>query len=398
MAVGLTVSPTSNFPYKLEILRRNWCLYTSSLGSLISRKRVQSPSVLYRPPQPRVSVLASSSPWKQQQGLGNEQANNSTYKLSSLFLDILEQRRESGLSNDLVELQGKDAEDWDDKDCNSFVRRRRDGQVEPIRDYDIRDYETANQEDRSSSSDPEVEDDLWSGEERREDSTAWNLDDEDSRHNLGHGPQFTISKSYPSIPAKFSKYTKGKHPNRDQSRSATVKQQQKENHLRLQPYFKQKSVFFRDFVPAVIKPDHPCQFSYSEHPKVAPIGLREPVYSPFGPESMARPWTGKRPYEPTKRAPRQFDSFNLPPAAMTKVRKVAPPGPFLEGTGPRLGRTREEILGEPLSKDEVRELVAEACVLRRRKLDLGNYWLSMLWFMFNLADTSVQVCLCNSGR
>jgi len=238
----------------------------------------------------------------------------------------------------------------------------------------------------------QVGDDLWSAEERREDSLFWNLDDEDSQHHLGGGPELTISKSYPSIPAKFSKYTKGKQPNRNQSRSATVKQEQKENHLQLQPYFKAKSVFFQDFVPAVIKPEQACQFSYSEHPKVAPIGLREPVYSPFGPENMVRPWTGKRPYEPTKRAPREFDSFNLPPASMTKVKKVAPPGPFPEGTGPRLGRTREEILGEPLSRDEVRELVAEACVERWRQLDLGRFCPSMPRFMIYLAPNIAQVC------
>lgn len=129
-----------------------------------------------------------------------------------------------------------------------------------------------------------------------------------------------ISRSHPSIPAKFSKYTKGKHPYSAQSRSESVRQQQAESQAELQPYFKQKSVFFQDFEPEVIKPDQPCQFSYSEHPKVAPIGLREPVYSPFGPESLPRPWTGKRPDEPSKRAPRQFDSFMLPPSAMTKVR------------------------------------------------------------------------------
>lgn len=55
---------------------------------------------------------------------------------------------------------------------------------------------------------------------------------------------------------------------------------------------------------------------------------------------------------------------------------MEPPGPFREGTGPSLGRTREEILGEPLSKEEVRELVAVAS-RRRRQLDLGNYILQL---------------------
>ena len=222
---------------------------------------------------------------------------------------------------------------------------------------------------------------IWSGGERRY-SKTWDLD-EDSKptrntameHRRGDsldGPKLTLSKSYPSIPAKFSKYTRGKNQNRGHSRSILVKQQLKEINLQNQHYFKEKSVFFQDFVPPVIEPEQPCQFSYSEHPTVPSIGFREPVYSPFGPENMVRPWTGKRPYEPRNGTPHpEFDSFKLPPAAMTKARFVQPPGPFLEGTGPKLGRTREEILGEPLSKAEVRELVAEACVERRR-LDLGK--------------------------
>lgn len=224
---------------------------------------------------------------------------------------------------------------------------------------------------------------LWKqGYDWRRSAGEWDLDEdpEPSRSIAGEhrrgdrlgGPKLTISKSCPSIPAKFSKYTRGKNPNRGQSHSIVVKQQLKESNLRNQQYFKEKSIFFQDFVPPVIEPEDPCQFSYSEHPTVPPIGFREPVYSPFGPENMDRPWTGKRPYEPRKGIPHPaFDSFKLPPAAMTKARFVQPPGPFPEGTGPKLGRTREEILGEPLSKAEVRELVAEACVERRR-LDLGK--------------------------
>jgi hypothetical protein len=228
----------------------------------------------------------------------------------------------------------------------------------------------------------------------------WSAGDEDFGDRRD-GHRLTISKSSPSIPAKFSKYTRWKNRNRGQSRSVIVKQQLKERNFQNRGYFKEKSVFFQDFVAPVIIPEQVCQFSYSEHPSVAPIGFREPVYSPFGPENMARPWTGKRPYEPRKGIPHpEFDSFKLPPAAMTKARFVQPPGPFLEGAGPKLGRTREQILGEPLSRDEVRELVAEACSERRR-LDLGTFLkpchmpFHMLGFMFHQRDNALTCCgLC----
>ncbi|KAG0553644.1 hypothetical protein KC19_12G027600 [Ceratodon purpureus] len=367
MALGFTINPTYNSLCGLDLP----CFHTSSLGSLISHrpvlKRVHLPWRYHSPRQPRVSVHASSL-WKQQ-GSVNEESNegnsSSTFELSSVFIDILKQRSESGFSNDVVELESNGS------GSDSFVRRRGGGYVE-----DETDYETS-----GSSSDIEGEDWLWSGGERR-DSRTRDLDEDSgpSRNAaMGHrrgdrlgGPKLTIAKSYPSIPAKFSKYTRWKNANRGQSRSVKVKQQLKENNLQNQQYFKEKSVFFKDFVSPVIKPEQPCQFSYSEHPSVPPIGFREPLYSPFGPENMARPWTGKRPYEPRKGIPHpEFDSFKLPPAAMTKARFVQPPGPFVEGTGPKLGRTREEILGEPLSNDEVRELVAEACV-ERRQLDLGK--------------------------
>ncbi|KAG9136351.1 hypothetical protein Leryth_022665 [Lithospermum erythrorhizon] len=42
-------------------------------------------------------------------------------------------------------------------------------------------------------------------------------------------------------------------------------------------------------------PDAPFvyQYSYTETPRVRPLGIREPLVSPFGPESMNRPWTGR---------------------------------------------------------------------------------------------------------
>lgn len=120
MAVGLTAPPT-------------W-LHTSSLSSLVTWKRVQSRS--------RLSVRAStSSSWKHQVS----KANDSPFKLSTVFLDILNECSES----DLAALQSKDAEDWGTRSNNkTFIRRRRDSELEAIRHHE--------QEERVSSTNTEV--------------------------------------------------------------------------------------------------------------------------------------------------------------------------------------------------------------------------------------------------
>lgn len=126
-----------------------------------------------------------------------------------------------------------------------------------------------------------------------------------------------------------------------------------------------------DFIPPVIKPEEPYMYSYTETPKVAPLGFREPVYSPFGPEGVNRPWTGRPPLAKSKKKPREFDSFNPPPVGKKGVKPVQQPGPFPEGEGPKLGRSREEIMGAPLTDAEVKELVMRA-QKEDRQLNLGQ--------------------------
>lgn len=131
-----------------------------------------------------------------------------------------------------------------------------------------------------------------------------------------------------------------------------------------------------DFVPAVIKPEQPYIFSYTETPKIAPVGFREPVYSPFGPEGVDRPWTGRPPLAKSKKKPREFDSFNPPPVGKKGVKPVQRPGPFPEGESPKLGRSREEIMGAPLTDAEVKELIMRA-QKENRQLNLGENRLCM---------------------
>ncbi|KAJ6331161.1 hypothetical protein OIU76_009693 [Salix suchowensis] len=86
---------------------------------------------------------------------------------------------------------------------------------------------------------------------------------------------------------------------------------------------------------------------------------------------MPRPWTGRAPLPPSKKKLREFDSFVLPPPDKKGVKPVQAPGPFFPGAGPRYAKTREEILGDPLTQEEIQELV-EGCLKAKRQLNMGR--------------------------
>ncbi|KAJ7953591.1 Crs2-associated factor chloroplastic-like [Quillaja saponaria] len=113
------------------------------------------------------------------------------------------------------------------------------------------------------------------------------------------------------------------------------------------------------------------QFSYSETPKVKPLAIREPAFLPFAPPTMPRPWTGKAPLKSSKKKIPLFDSFNPPPPGMKGVKQVEMPGPFPFGKYPKEGRTREEVIGEPLKKWEIRMLV-KPVLSDNRQVNLGR--------------------------
>lgn len=101
-----------------------------------------------------------------------------------------------------------------------------------------------------------------------------------------------------------------------------------------------------------------------------PIKLREPLVSPFGPQTMPKPWLGRRPLPPSKKKLPEFDSFRLPPPHKKGVKPVQAPGPYLPGSGPKYVRSREEILGEPLTKEEI-EVLIDGCRKSTRQLNMG---------------------------
>lgn len=102
-----------------------------------------------------------------------------------------------------------------------------------------------------------------------------------------------------------------------------------------------------------------------------PLALREAPFLPFGPTTMPRPWTGRAPLPASKKKLPEFDSFKLPPPGKKGVKTVQAPGPYLTGSGPKYtAATREEILGEPLSNEEVKELI-NGCLKSKRQLNMG---------------------------
>lgn len=61
----------------------------------------------------------------------------------------------------------------------------------------------------------------------------------------------------------------------------------------------------------------------------------------------------------------------MPPPGKKGVKPVQSLGPFLPGRGPRYVKTREEILGEPLTEEEVRDLV-NGCLKSKRQMNMGR--------------------------
>ncbi|KAL3825182.1 hypothetical protein ACJIZ3_021211 [Penstemon smallii] len=176
------------------------------------------------------------------------------------------------------------------------------------------------------------------------------------------------SPSNPSIPGKSSKYSKPPPKTLTHPAFKPLIKPRKIEPLTKTPNFKidENGVSYE-------VPEAPFlyQYSYTETPKVKPLKLREPLVSPFGPETMTRPWTGRKPLPPSKKKLPEFDSFKLPPHGKKGVKPVQSPGPFLPGSGPKYTRTREEVLGEPLTKEEMEELI-EGSKKSSRQLNMGR--------------------------
>ncbi|MCD7449093.1 CRS2-associated factor [Datura stramonium] len=112
------------------------------------------------------------------------------------------------------------------------------------------------------------------------------------------------------------------------------------------------------------------QFSYSETPKAKPLAIREPAFLPFAPPTMPRPWTGKAPMKKSKRNIKLFEPLNPQMESDDdgdKRYEMLRPyelGMFEE-------RPREKVLGSPLTKTEIRELLKH-CIASNRQVNIGR--------------------------
>ncbi|KAH0449865.1 hypothetical protein IEQ34_020557 [Dendrobium chrysotoxum] len=182
------------------------------------------------------------------------------------------------------------------------------------------------------------------------------------------------SPSSPSIRGKASKYSKPENPTSyhpafrriaRSPRKTRVPQEEPDGEMGI-------SVSNMGIAYKLKNAPFEFQYSYTETPKVKPLALREPPFLPFGPTTMPRPWTGRAPLPASKKKLPEFDSFRLPPPGKKGVKTVQAPGPYLAGSGPKyMAATREEILGEPLTKEEVKELI-KSCLKSKRQLNMGR--------------------------
>lgn len=95
---------------------------------------------------------------------------------------------------------------------------------------------------------------------------------------------------------------------------------------------------------------------------------------PFAPPTMPRPWTGKAPLKSSKNKKKipLIDSHDLPPPpGALGVMQVETRGPIPFGKYPKEEKTREEILGKPLKKWEIRMLV-KPMLGDNRQVNLGE--------------------------
>lgn len=123
------------------------------------------------------------------------------------------------------------------------------------------------------------------------------------------------------------------------------------------------------------------RFSYSECPRAPPVAIREPAFLPFAPPTMPRPWTGKAPLLTKEEKARRRGVRLHTPLGEEAPRTVSAHGIMMEVRGRRKldlarvspgdGRSREEVLGEPLTAAEVRDLV-KPHISHNRQLNIGR--------------------------
>ncbi|KAG8383186.1 hypothetical protein BUALT_Bualt05G0158400 [Buddleja alternifolia] len=123
-------------------------------------------------------------------------------------------------------------------------------------------------------------------------------------------------------------------------------------------------------------PGAPFEFmySYSETPKAQPIAMREPAFLPFAPPTMARPWTGKAPMKKSKRKIKLFEPLGGEGSDEDENENVGRKRYEMlrdYELGKVSVRPRDEVLGEPLMRWEIKEMLKKY-LSSNRQVNLGR--------------------------
>ncbi|KAL3636360.1 hypothetical protein CASFOL_020907 [Castilleja foliolosa] len=124
-------------------------------------------------------------------------------------------------------------------------------------------------------------------------------------------------------------------------------------------------------------PGAPFEFmySYSETPKAQPLAMREPAFLPFAPPTMPRPWTGKAPMKKSKRNIKLFKPLGGDDESDEEDDVSVADKRYEMLRAYELGnykvRPRAEVLGEPLAKWEIKEMI-KPYLSSNRQVNLGR--------------------------
>lgn len=378
----LGIAPTFHLSYRLRFLslRQFSSSYSSLIRLPISELHSCSNVPRLRLWQRSVATISSGDAAGDDKGVSDSPRNRRTtaYDLSSGFLQSSKRSQSSTASKfPQDDDDDDDGEDWE----NVLKIRGTDNSIDyRDRNAGIKVSTRSAVSSDSNNDSPSRSGGIRSGEEDFDDEIGGWMGSPEPSKSFQKSSLYNQRTDYDVKPQRSVRYSpfpqssgNPSKPPRPKTKTAAKNQYQIYSDNR--PFTPSKPASAddasSDFIPPVIKPEQPYIYSYSETPKVPPLGFREPVYSPFGPEGVNRPWTGRPPLAKSKKKPREFDSFNPPPVGKKGVKPVQQPGPFPEGEGPKLGRSREEIMGAPLIDAEVKELVMRA-QKEDRQLNLGR--------------------------
>lgn len=104
------------------------------------------------------------------------------------------------------------------------------------------------------------------------------------------------------------------------------------------------------------------------------MAIREPAFLPFAPPTMPRPWTGKAPMKNERRKARKIalvESMNPVAEEEGRVKRLEMVRPLEMGRFPVEVKPRQKVIGKPLTRAEIYELL-KPHIGSNRQVNLGK--------------------------